>query len=221
MISCGLVIAASLLPSVAGEAVWEGPGTVACAVLSIGFYAGASGPRIRERFRGNNSLEGDVAKSTWAALCTAASLACFLLLVSRFSWLAVETGLEGRTGAAIKICVELMIGATLGGAVVLLAKNPTRRWCRWVMRGAISVLATCAMIGIALFVGWTGPHDLAGYPEAHVSPYRLPWRRHSASLCTRESRRCQPSKLGRIRLRLRDASGLRRLCCEERHGGDR
>jgi murein DD-endopeptidase MepM/ murein hydrolase activator NlpD len=44
------------------------------------------------------------------------------------------------------------------------------------------------VIGTILFVTWTGPRDLARYPEARTSPYWLPWRAGVRCLCIQGNR---------------------------------
>ena len=58
-----------------------------------------------------------------------------------------------------------------------------RKW-RWLRRG----LGALLLLATVLYVGCTGPRDLALYPEAGSSPYRLPWEAGETHRCIQGNR---------------------------------
>jgi murein DD-endopeptidase MepM/ murein hydrolase activator NlpD len=59
-----------------------------------------------------------------------------------------------------------------------------RRWARRPLWG----LLTAFLLALGGFVLFTGPRDLALYPPAEMSPYRLPWKTGITCLCVQGNR---------------------------------
>jgi hypothetical protein len=127
-------------------------------------------------------------RPTWATICAGLSLALFLVLVGRVSWLAVEIALGGRGGIVPRLGLASALGAALGGATLLLGQRRTGARIEWLRRGLLGVLAGLATIAIGLFVVATGPRDPSRYPVAADSPYRLPWRAGVRRFCVQGNR---------------------------------
>src|SRR5678816_2340775 len=63
-----------------------------------------------------------------------------------------------------------------------------RRIVRWIWR-AVVILVVVPLLG-GIFVYWiaTGPRDIARYPKAQESPYRLPWTAGVTHRCVQSNR---------------------------------
>ena len=170
-----------------GQLVWDGPGVEVCAGLGVILYAISRWLRVRTS-QPNPGTGAPANRSTLSTACGGLSLVLFLVLVSRGSWLVAEIALGGGDGTILRFCLASILGTTVGGAGLILGKrwgNPVTDWLR---RGLIGMLMAVAMIVLGLFVVFTGPRDLARYPVAKESPYRLPLRSGVRRLCVQGNR---------------------------------
>jgi hypothetical protein len=170
-----------------GQLVWDGPSVVVCAGLGIVLSAISRWLRVRTS-QPIPRIRALANHSTLSTACAALSLALFLVLVSRSSWLAGEITLGGRDGTILRSCLASILGATLGGAALILGRRWDNAGIEGLRRGLLGVLMAVATIGLGLFVVLTGPRDLTRYPVVKESPYRLPWRAGVRRLCVQGNR---------------------------------
>jgi hypothetical protein len=181
------LILASIVPVGLGEVVWDGPGVLACACLPPVLLAIARwlGPRP---FAPIPAGGFQPIRAIGAHVFLGMALLLVLILVARFSWLAGEIVCGERQSLILRAGLAALLGAALGTCGLVLRKRRVSTWAEWPRRGVLAILAISATVGVLLFVVRTGPHDLARYPAARESPYRLPWKAGVRRLCIQGNR---------------------------------
>ena len=120
--SLALFILSSTAAIGLGKLVWDGPPVEVCAGLGVILYAIARWLRVRTS-QPNPGTDARANRSTLSTACGGLSLVLFLVLVSRGSWLAGEIALGGRDGTTLRFCLASILGATIGGAGLILGKT--------------------------------------------------------------------------------------------------
>jgi Peptidase family M23 len=176
--------AAGSAPGFMGDAMWSaaaaGIGALVGLGLGIAFW-------VVRRARATGASASRVHDLATIAL-RGASLGFVAWLFSLLAWLALEMALGGRIPQILQGFVGAAVGAILG-RVAAWASIPQANWRRKRRRRCLAGSATFVVLMLAvLYLQMTGPRDLARYPDAHDSPYRLPWPGGMTRLCVQSNR---------------------------------
>ncbi len=161
-----------------GDAVWS-PWTGAIAVLACSCLA------IVQRVV--RSKRGAAVNSAAFALLRAVGLGLLAWSFSLIAWLSLEISLGGRLHS-IKALVGLVAGVLAGGVACWFAHRQTGIWLERCRKFVLGGWRWGTLLLSALYLVFTGPHDLERYPPAGSSPYRLPWTGGATRLCIQGNR---------------------------------
>jgi murein DD-endopeptidase MepM/ murein hydrolase activator NlpD len=116
------------------------------------------------------------------------SLGLAAWVFSLLAWLGLEIGLGGRSPRIVCGLVGAAAGASFGWVAAWASTRRANRRGEYFRRLLLGAAAVAALILTALYGLLTGPRDLARYPDARGSPYRLPWRGGVTRLCVQSNR---------------------------------
>jgi murein DD-endopeptidase MepM/ murein hydrolase activator NlpD len=103
-------------------------------------------------------------------------------------WFVGEVASGGRMPQAQLWIGRIVLAEVLGLILFLLLRPKTGRLWEISRRIAVAVVLTGLAVALVLYLVFTGPADLAGYPAAATSPYRLPWPAGVTRLCIQSNR---------------------------------
>lgn len=111
-----------------------------------------------------------------------------LIVIGMLAIFLAEVLVSGKTSAIGVAMARFVFALFLGSIVLLLARKPRRQLWNYVRLTVNGLLAVGVVVGLVLFVLYTGPEDLSVYPPQSESPYRLPWQPGIRRLCCQGNR---------------------------------
>jgi hypothetical protein len=184
-----LFMVAGIAPCFAGERVWE-PINAVVIVLVVLFLSWLYWRVVvvRKVVPSGSQTHAPTSPTLLTCLLVGAVRGFLLFVASLLAWFAVEIVSGGKSDLAVRLCMGAVFGALFGMTVICLSRRQSARRREIFRRGVLAVVLLLVLIEIVVFSVWTGPRDLALYPPARQSPYRLPWPAGARHLCPQGNR---------------------------------